>query len=228
MLIVSNLSVAVGGRVILRDVSFSVGRGEVFYVLGPNGVGKSSLLKALLGIPGYETPTGVLKLDGVDLTNKKIEERTAAGLALAFQNPPRLHGVRVGTLLSHICRKSGCDPVEVAESLELRHLWDREVGRLSGGEGKRLELATVAAMRPKAALIDEPDSGVDVDSLALVGRALKNLLETAALVVVTHSGYITKYVPPSRACVILGGVFKKCGSGELVEEVLAYGFTKLA
>lgn len=82
-------------------------------------------------------------------------------------------------------------------------------------------------MRPKAALIDEPDSGVDVDSLALVGRALKNLLETAALVVVTHSGYITKYVPPSRACVILGG-FKKCGSGELVEEVLAYGFTKLA
>lgn len=227
-LVATGLSVSVGGRTILRDISFSVGPGDVFYVLGPNGVGKSSLLKAIMGIPGYETPSGELKLGGVDLAGKKPDERASLGLAIAFQTPQRLHGVRVGALLSHICRKTGCNPREVAEAVALAHLWDNEVGKLSGGEGKRFELATVIAQRPAVALIDEPDSGVDVDSLAVVGRALRQLADSAGLVVVTHTGHVARYLPPTKACVVLGGTFKKCGGAELVEEVLTYGFAKLA
>ncbi|ACB39887.1 ATP-binding cassette domain-containing protein [Pyrobaculum neutrophilum] len=228
MLVVEGLSVWVGGRELLRGVSFSAARGEAVYILGPNGVGKSSLLKALMGIPGYEAPEGRVLLDCEDLSRLRPHERAARGLALAFQTPPRLQGVRVGALLGNICRKWGCDVREVARAVEVEHLLEREVGRLSGGEGKRVELATVLARRPKAALVDEPDSGVDVDSLQVVARALRKLAEEAALVVVTHGAHIARHLPPDKVCVLYGGGLRRCGGRELAEEVLAHGFAGVA
>ena len=228
MFILENVSVSVGGRELLRGISLSLGRGDIFYILGPNGVGKSSLLKAVMGLPGYEVTAGRVVLDGVDLAGFSTYERAARGVALAFQVPPRLHGVRVGALLSHICKKTGCDAGEIAKAVEIEHLFDREVGKLSGGESKRVELATVLAQRPKVALIDEPDSGVDVESLSIVARGLKELAAGAGLIVVTHSAHIARYLAPTRVCVLYGGVFKKCVGQEVIDEVFAYGFSKLA
>ena len=225
---VDRVSISVGGMPLLSGISFSLSRGEVLYILGPNGAGKSSLLKAVMGIPGYEVTGGRVLLEGEEVTTLKPFEKARRGLALAFQMPPRLHGVKVGVLLAHICRRTGCDPREVARAVEVEYLMDREVGRLSGGESKRVELATVLAQRPKVALVDEPDSGVDVESLAVVARGLKELAAEAALVVVTHGAHIARYIPPHKACVLYSGTFKKCGGPEVVEEVFAYGFAKLA
>jgi Iron-regulated ABC transporter ATPase subunit SufC len=224
---VENASVTVAGRPLLAGISFSLSRGEILYILGPNGAGKSSLLKAIMGIPGYELTQGRVTLEGEDITQLKPHEKAQKGVALAFQIPPRLQ-VRVEAILAHICRRTGCDPAEVAKTAEVEHLLDREAGKLSGGEAKRVELATVLAQRPKAALIDEPDSGVDVESLAVVARCLKQLASEAALVVVTHSAHVARYLPPHRACVLYGGTFKKCGGPEVIEEVFAHGFAKLA
>lgn len=227
MFTVENLSVAVGGRALLGGVSFSISPGEVFYILGPNGVGKSSLLKAIMGIPGYEVVGGRVLLDGEDITKLKPYEKASRGLALAFQIPPRLQGVRVGVLLSNICRKTKCDYREVAKVVEVDHLLDREIGKLSGGEGKRVELATVLAQRPRVALIDEPDSGVDVESLVIVARALKELVKDAALIIVTHGAHIARHLPPDKVCVLYGGGFKKCGGREVLDAVFTYGFAGL-
>lgn len=223
---VEGVAVSVAGNLLVRDVSFSVDRGEAFYILGPNGVGKSSLLKAIMGVPGYEVVSGRVKLEEEDISRLPPVERAKRGLALAFQTPPKLH-LTVETLLLNICKKTKCDPREVSKALEVEHLLKREVCKLSGGESKRVELATVLAQRPKVALIDEPDSGVDVESLAVVGRALKALNAEAGLVVVTHSAHIARYLPPTAVCVLYGGTFKKCGSRDLVEEVLTYGFGRL-
>ena len=184
-------------------------------------------MKALMGIPGYEVTRGRVLLDGVDVMGLEPREKTRRGLAPAFQMPPKLHGVKVGVLLTHICRRTRCDPREVAKVMEIEHLMEREMGRLSGGEMKRVELAAVLAQRPRVALVDEPDSGVDVESLAVVARGLKDLAAEAAVVVVTHGAHIARYIPPHRACVLYGGSFKKCGGFEVVEEVFVYGF-KLA
>ncbi|MGC9131532.1 MAG: ATP-binding cassette domain-containing protein [Pyrobaculum sp.] len=227
-LVLEKVSVSVGGRLLLTDISLALSRGGVFYILGPNGAGKSSLLKAVMGIPGYDVVGGRVLLDGEDVTRLKPCERAARGLALAFQTPPRLQGVKVGVLLRHICRKSGCDPRDVAKVVEIEHLLDREVGKLSGGEGKRVELATVIAQRPKVALVDEPDSGVDVESLAVVGRGLRALAEATALLVVTHSAHVARYLPPTRVCVLYGGGLRRCGGQEVLEEVFSHGFSKLA
>jgi Fe-S cluster assembly ATP-binding protein len=205
---VEGLSVAVGGSPLLSDISFSLSRGEILYVLGPNGAGKTSLLKAIMSIPGYEVIRGRILLEGEDVTNLKPFEKAQKGLALAFQTPPRLHGVRVEALLTYICKHTGCDVHEVAKTVGIEHLLDREVGRLSGGESKRVELATVLAQRPKVALIDEPDSGVDVESLSVVAQGLKQLASEAALVIVTHGAHIARYLSPHKACILYGGTFK--------------------
>jgi Fe-S cluster assembly ATP-binding protein len=227
-LVVSGVSVAVGGRRLLSGISFSLSDSDILYILGPNGAGKTSLLKALMGVPGYEIVEGTVLLDGEDIRRLSIYERARRGLALAFQIPPRLRGIKAGDLLAQICRKTGCDHREVAKIAGVEHLLDREVCRLSGGESKRVELATVLAQRPRVALIDEPDSGVDVDSLSIIARALRELLNSAAVVVVTHGAHIAKYLTPSKVCVLHFGTLRRCGGAEVIDEVLTRGFSQPA
>lgn len=232
VLCVEGLTVAVGSRTVLRDVTFSIDRSATVFILGPNGAGKTSLLRALIGYPNYSIVSGRVLFDGEDITHMSMEERVSRGLAIAYQIPPKLTGVRVRDLLLNICRRTGCSVEEIAGELEIEYLLNREFGRgFSGGEMKRIEIATVVAQKPKLALVDEPDSGVDVDSIAIIARALRKLISTSiygSIAIVTHSASIAKYLQPTHVCVMVSGSVKICGDSSILYEVFRHGFKGVA
>jgi Fe-S cluster assembly ATP-binding protein len=231
---VENLSVEVCGRVIVRGVDLTVSEGDVLYIVGPNGSGKTTLLRGLAGYPGYREVSGRVVFRGEDVTGTTADYRVSKGLVLAHQIPPKLSGVRTRDLLNYIARRSGRvgDIEEVVRLLDIGHLVDREFGRgFSGGELKRVELATLLLLNPGLALIDEPDSGVDVDSVMLISEGIRRLYELSphkAVVVVSHTALVSKYVRPTRVCVMSSGRVQRCGGPELLDEVMRYGFKRLA
>ena len=239
VLLLRDVAVEVGGRVVVRRASIEIPRGEIHLLLGPNASGKTTLLRGVVGYPGYRIARGEAMLDGVDLRPLSMEERVAAGIGIAFQWLPRLRGVRLGRLLEKIVSKRlGGSSREVEEEvrriarlLSIEHLLDRDVGAgFSGGEGKRVEVATLLAQRPRVALVDEPDSGVDVDSVFMVAQGLEELMRegTEAMLIVTHTGFIARSMRHSRAYVMLGGEIVYSGpSGEVLRAVLEKGFSWL-
>jgi len=175
---INDLHVKVASRDILRGVSLTMHSGEVHVIMGPNGSGKSTLAHALTGRPGYEITKGSVKLDGTELLNLPPDERARLGLMLALQQPLEVRGVRPVELLV----AAGANPVgikerirEEAELVDLRpELLDRFVNvDLSGGERKRAEMVQLGILRPKFAVLDEIDSGLDVDALGAVARRLQ-------------------------------------------------------
>ncbi|MGC8983360.1 MAG: ATP-binding cassette domain-containing protein [Desulfurococcaceae archaeon] len=232
VLSVVNLKAKIGGRLVVDDASFEIEEGDVFFLLGPNGSGKSTLLKAIVGYPGVEVVSGRVLYEGVDITGMPMEERVARGITLAHQIPPKLVGVKLGGLLRTLCKKNECDHEELVNEMEINHLVNRDFGKgFSGGELKRAEIALLLAQRPKLPLIDEPDSGVDVDSIAVIARGVKRLIESSphkAAIIVTHSALIARYVPPTKVCVMIKGSIRLCGGREIVEEVFSHGFKELA
>jgi Fe-S cluster assembly ATP-binding protein len=229
---VDRLSVGVGNRIVLKDVSFSIDRENILFLLGPNGAGKTSLLRTLIGYPNYNIVSGRILFDGEDVTFKSMEYRVSKGLAIAHQIPPKLTGVRVRDLLNSICRKTGCSANEIADDIEINYLLNREFGKgFSGGELKRIEIATLIAQKPKLAFIDEPDSGVDVDSIALIAKAIRKLVNSSiyrSIVIITHSAAIAKYIRPTHVCIMMSGSIKLCGDESLLDEVFSYGFKGMA
>ncbi len=228
---VKDLSVAISGRVIIRNSSILIERDSLVFLLGPNGSGKSTFLRAIIGYPGVEVISGNIIFEGEDLTSKPMEYRVSRGLTLAHQTPPKLTGVRMRQLLEALCRKTGCDPLEIASDLEIKHLLDREFGKgFSGGELKRAEIAMLLAQKPKLPLIDEPDSGVDVDSIEIIASAIKKLVRETpykSTIIVTHSAQISKYIKPTLTCIMVSGEVKICGGPELLSEVFIHGFREL-
>ncbi|MCC6045942.1 MAG: ATP-binding cassette domain-containing protein [Ignisphaera sp.] len=232
ILSVKNLSVSVGSRSAIKDLNLEVFNNTVFYLLGPNGVGKTTLLRAVIGYPGYTISSGAIYFEGEDVTDKPMEYRVSKGLAIAHQIPPKLVGLRVADLLNMLCKKSGCAVSDVAKDMEITHLLHREFGKgFSGGELKRVEIATLLAQRPRLALVDEPDTGVDVDSIEIIARGLKKLVELSphkSIVIVTHTAFIARYIEPDVTCILLNGSIARCGDSELLYKVLRYGFKSLA
>ena len=229
---VTDLTVAYGGRVAVSNTSFELNEGDLFFLLGPNGSGKSTLLRAIVGYPGLEVLYGKIVFEGVDITREPMEERVARGLTIAHQIPPRLTGVKCRQLLEALCRKSRCDPYEIANDLEINHLLERDFGKgFSGGELKRAEIAMLLAQKPKLPLIDEPDSGVDVDSIAVIAKVIRRIVDEApykSAIIVTHSALIARYIQPTKVCVMIKGSIRLCGGREIVDEVFSHGFRELA
>ncbi len=237
---VKDLHVEVSGREILRGVTVTVRRGEAVVLMGPNGSGKTTLAYAIMGHPRYKVTSGSIELDGVDVTNLPTHERALKGLALAFQNPVEVPGVRLGYLLNVINAKrvKGFDLTYVdpkflgwvraqARQLGIKdELLDRELNvGFSGGERKRSELLQVLAMSPKYVILDEPDSGLDVDGVRLVGQTILKLKDSGVgVLVITHHAEVTKFAPPDRAYVIHQGKVVAEGGTELVERVFKSGY----
>lgn len=232
VLLLNKISVAVGEKIVLKDIDLRIDRNEVLFLLGPNGAGKSTLLRALIGFPGHAIVSGRIYFEGEDLTELPMEAKVARGLTLAHQIPPKLLGVRVKQLLEALCRRSKCDVYEIANEIGILHLLDREFGKgFSGGELKRVEVATLMAQKPKLALIDEPDSGVDVDSIEIIARAIKRLIDLSpyrSAILVTHSALISRYIEPTKVCILMSGTIKVCDGKDLINEVFKHGFRELA
>ncbi len=240
-----NLHVALeDGTEIVRGVDLTVSTGEVHAIMGPNGSGKSTLAYAIAGHPAYQITDGQILLDGADITEAEADERAQAGLFLAFQYPHAIPGVTVTNFLRQAinavrrARNGGTDnPMPVPEfRKELLGQMDRlKVSRelasrylndgFSGGEKKRVEILQMAMLRPKIAVLDETDSGLDIDALKVVANGVKELVgpEMGALVI-THYQRILNYIRPDFVHVFVGGRIVEEGGPELAERLEASGY----
>ena len=232
---VTALHASVGGKEILKGVDLTVRSGEVHVIMGPNGSGKSTLSHVLMGRPGYEVTHGVVTLDGVDLLGLPAWQRAQAGLFLAMQYPTEVPGVSLFETLEEAAVSSGRDREAVvakakAEAVRIgfdeRFLTRALNVDLSGGEKKRNETLQLAVLDPKIAILDELDSGLDVDALRDVSRRVEALTTETGLGVlaITHYTRLLLELRPDRVHVLSGGRIVKSGGPELADELESTGY----
>lgn len=235
---IRNLSVSVEGKRVLNDLDLYIRQGETIVLFGPNGSGKTSLLKTIMGIPQYRVESGSIVYRGEDITKRSIDERARLGIGLVFQNPPAVRGVRLKDILRICMEKSGVFKEERinenAEKLNFVDFMDRDINLgFSGGEIKRSELLQLLAQNPVFVMLDEPDSGVDLVNINLVGKVINELLEkekredrrTKAGLIITHAGHILDYVNADRAYVMLNGSVSCSGNpGDILEDIRTKGY----
>ena len=241
MLEIRNLHASVEGKEILKGVDLKVGPGEVHALMGPNGAGKSTLAAVLTGRPGYEVTEGTVLYKGQDLLNMSPEERAWAGLFLSFQYPVEIPGVTITAFMKaavNAKRKAAGEPeLKAAEFLKLMKekmalvqmkadFAKREVNvGFSGGEKKRNEIFQMALLEPSLALLDETDSGLDVDALKIVADGVNALRSPErSAIIVTHYHKLLEYVQPDFVHVLKEGRIVKTGGRELVDAIEAKGF----
>ena len=239
LLEVADLHVAVEGNEILRGVDLSVGAGEVHALMGPNGAGKSTLATTLLGNPSYEVTSGAIRLDGEDVTAWGTEIRAKAGMFLAFQYPEAISGVSVTQFLRQaMSARQGIDLSVLEVRLALSE-WMERLGMdpafaerylnegFSGGERKRNEILQMALLEPRLAVLDETDSGLDVDALGVVGRGVHTVRAShpeMAVLVVTHYLRLLEDLVPDRVHLMIDGRIVESGGRELAARIEAEGY----
>jgi Fe-S cluster assembly ATP-binding protein len=242
MIEIRNLSVSVEGKRILNAVNLHITQGETIVLFGPNGSGKTSLLKTIMGIPQYRVESGNIIYRGKEITERSIDERARLGIGMAFQRPPAVRGVRLEDMLRICMEKSGAFKVEriheTAEKLNFVEFLDRDVNvGFSGGEIKRSELVQLLAQDPDFVMLDEPDSGVDLVNINLVGKAINGLLgkdkkegkRAKEGLIITHAGHILDYVNADRAYVMLNGTVTCSGNPrDILEDIRAKGYEECA
>jgi Fe-S cluster assembly ATP-binding protein len=241
MLSIRDLSAGVEDREILKRVNLEVKAGEVHAVMGPNGSGKSTLAQVLAGHPGYTVTGGTLTYLGQDLLAMPPEERARAGLFLAFQYPVEIPGVNNAYFLKAAVNeqraRQGLEELDAMEFLELlekklalvemdRSFVNRPVNEgFSGGEKKRNEILQMAVLEPKLAILDETDSGLDIDALKVVAASVNRLRRPDnAMIVVTHYQRMLEYVEPDKVHVLFDGRIVKSGEKELARELERRGY----
>ena len=233
VLVVDDLHVSVEGKPILQGVDLALEPGRVHALMGPNGSGKSTLALSLAGGPGYEVTGGRARLEGEDRLSLPPFERARRGLFLAVQYPPEIEGVSLREFLRLACAERGqgfCEfqrnyPQAIAR-LRMEAFDGRELNvGFSGGEKKRAELLQLYLLKPKVALLDEPDSGVDVDALRLIAGAIRDLADGgAAVLIITHYPRILDHVPPAEVFILDGGRIVERGGPELARRIGEEGF----
>ncbi len=241
MLDIQNLTATVGGTEILRGITLSVRAGEVHAVMGPNGSGKSTLAQVLAGHPAYEITGGSVTYKGQDLLGMEPEERAQAGVFLAFQYPVEIPGVTNAYFLraAYNAKRTAqgleeLDPIDFLDLLEdkLKLVeWGPEIMRravnsgFSGGEKKRNEILQMAVLEPTLAILDETDSGLDIDALKIVAKGVNALRHPErATIVVTHYQRLLNHIVPDYVHVLVGGRFVRSGGKELAVELEARGY----
>lgn len=212
---VKGLSVKVEDKLILKNVTFSLKEGVSHILFGPNGSGKTTLISTFMGLPGYEVTSGQIYFKGQDITGKNVDERAQLGIVISFQNPPEITGVKLGDLLKLCLGKSTSDEFTAEEqkqieAFRLTSFLNRDINvGFSGGERKRSEILQLIFLKPKLLLLDEPDSGVDVESLRLIAIEIQRYIEEsgASALIITHKGDILEHVKAGYGCILLEGQF---------------------
>ena len=176
MLKIDNLHVRVGGREVLKGIDLKIEEGETFILFGPNGSGKTTLLMTLMGFSGYEVTCGTIQFRGQDVTGMPTFERSRLGLAISFQRPPTIYGLKTRHLVQMCARDRDVDIVHMARQVNFEPFLDRDINAgFSGGEIKRSELLQLMAQDPSLVLFDEPESGVDLENMKLIGGVVRKL-----------------------------------------------------
>jgi Fe-S cluster assembly ATP-binding protein len=237
---IDDLRVAVDGEEILRGVNLLVGPGEIHALMGPNGSGKSTLANALLGSGAYEVTRGSIRFKGEDITALPTDERAARGLFLGFQHPEEIPGVSVLNFLRQaMAVRKGIDDLSVLEVRMALLDWTKRLGMdsrfterylnegFSGGEKKRNEVLQMALMEPDLAVLDETDSGLDIDALRVVARGVEEVRSARpnlGILMITHYQRILQHLTPDVVHVLLDGRIVSSGGPELASRVEAEGF----
>lgn len=245
MLTIENLANEIDGKPILKGLSLSINAGEVHAIMGPNGAGKSTLAYTLGGRPGYEVTGGAASLDGVNLFSMEPHERAAAGLFLGFQYPVEIPGVSnlqfLRESLNSQRKARGLDPLSGGEFIKLAkekagllgldmEMLKRPVNvGFSGGEKKRAEMVQMGILDPKMAILDETDSGLDIDALKIVGAGINAIMRKPdkAVLLITHYQRLLDYVKPDYVHVLAGGRIVKSGGPELALELEREGYAEV-
>ena len=240
MLTVKDLHAAVDGKEILKGLNLTVGKGEVHVLLGPNGSGKSTLMNVLMGHPGYQVTEGEISFDGSDLLTMKTFERARKGLFLSFQTPEEIPGITVENMIRTAKQavtgekikilafkkelKAAMTELEINESYAGRYM---NVG-FSGGEKKRNEILQLMMLQPKLALLDETDSGLDVDAVQIVSKGVAAFHnEENSCLIITHNARILDRLTVDRVHVMKEGRIIQEGGAELIDEINRSGFAHL-
>jgi len=239
MLKTQDLWVSVGDRQVLKGVNFSMKYGEISVLFGPNGAGKTTFMMTLMGFPRYKIDQGRIYFKGQDITHKDLYERARLGLGVSFQRPPTVKGVTLRRIID-IIADGGAAKEKIDEQVErlgLSEHLDRGLNDgFSGGEMKRSELLQLMMQRPDLVLIDEPESGVDIENIALVGEAINSLLgkdkvkdPKRGAIIITHTGYILDFVNADRGYIVFDGNLV-CGGNprDILSEIKRHGYRRCA
>ena len=240
LLNISGVSASADEKPILHGVSLAVDAGECHVLMGPNGAGKSTLGHVIMGDPVYRTTAGTIEFDGADLTDATPDKRSLAGIFLSYQAPVEIPGVPLYSFLRTICQKRPelkmtakqfrrrvgelCEQLDMDSSYLTREL---NVG-FSGGEKKKVEMLQLLLLQPKLAILDETDSGLDVDALSVVSRGITAYREQCggALLIITHNTRILERVDVDRTHVMVRGRLVADGGPELIDQIDANGFER--
>ncbi len=239
LLEIEGLHVAADGHPILRGVDLAVGEGEVHALMGPNGAGKSTLASTLLGHPGYEVTAGAVRFRGEDVTHWATDARAKAGIFLAFQYPEAIEGVSVVQFLRQAMSSRKGDDVSVLEVRLAMTEWMQRLGMdpsfgerhlnqgFSGGEKKRNEVLQMAMLEPELAVLDETDSGLDIDALGVVARGVHTVREShpsLGVLVVTHYQRLLEDLVPDRVHLLVDGRVVETGGPDLARRIETAGY----
>jgi len=233
----NNITIERESKTVVNDASLEVHSGEVHIIMGPNGSGKSTLLNALMGHPAYKVTGGAMMLDDEDIIGLPPEKKASKGIFLSMQYLPGIAGVTMLSFLHRAYRLLKGSEISVPDFYKALTAKVKEAGLdeslvkrfvnvdFSGGEKKQGEIIQLLALEPKFALLDEIDSGVDIDSLNKVFAGIEQLRkEGTGFLIVTHLGTILEKVTPDRVSVMKGGTIVRTGGAELAREILANGF----
>jgi len=234
---IKDLCVQVEGQELIHNLNLTIPAGEVHVLLGPNGCGKTTLIMTIMGFPAYEVTRGEIIFDGNDITGLDLTKRARLGISVAQQRPPTIIGVRLQDVLDYVIAKHPQRSEEIARlvnDFKMEPFLDRDLhASLSGGEIKRAELFQLFVTQPRLAMLDEPDSGIDVDALKLVGGMVNALLakdpqrpaKRRTALIITHTNQILDYVPADKAHIMLAGQILCSGNPSIViNEIRQHGY----
>jgi Fe-S cluster assembly ATP-binding protein len=232
LLEIKDLCVAVDGQELLHHVNLTIPEGEVHTLLGPNGSGKTSLIMTIMGFSAYKVTHGQILFEGKEITELDLTERARLGISVAQQRPPTLAGVKLQQVLDYTAARVPEQAAEMdmlVKNARMERFLNRNINQgLSGGEIKRSELLQLLVGQPRLAMMDEPDSGVDVESLSIVGNMINDLFswdgdcqaKRRAGLIITHTGHILDYVPADKAHIMLNGSIGCSGNPHLILNII--------
>ncbi|HCR13715.1 ABC transporter ATP-binding protein [Solidesulfovibrio sp.] len=245
MLRIEDLHVKIGDREVLRGINLHIAENETFILFGPNGSGKTTLLMTLMGFGNYEIIRGRILFRGQDITHASIYERARLGIGMSFQRPPTIHGLKTRHLVTMCARGRDIDVEGMAMKLNMDAFLDRDINAgFSGGEIKRSELLQLMAQNPYLLLFDEPESGVDLENMKLIGATVRDVLSggieprpgtsmkqqrvrkrPVSGLIITHTGYILEYVNADRGQVLYNGhLCCEANPRDILDHISQYGY----
>ena len=247
MLIIEDLQVKIGNKKVLKHVDLEIQSGETHILFGPNGSGKTSLLMTIMGYPQYKITGGRIMFKGEDITHMKIDERARLGIGMSYQRPPSIQGLKTRRMVQ-VCGDGHVDVDALADKMNFTEFLERDINvGFSGGEIKRSELLQLMAQDADLALFDEPESGVDLENISLMGNAINSLLQrvngtqhdkTAKRIarerskmglIITHTGFILDYVTADKGLVLYDGVVAGRGNPvEIFKQIKKVGYRECA